>query len=94
MIYDAAVQISATVAVAAAGTRIRISVFEYSGTFADAAEITIDMDLETCKVGSTHTYTGVDGFWDLYPGDNDIIYEDSEGARSVAVRIEHKDKHG
>ena len=94
MIYDAAVQISASAAVVIAGLRIRISVFEYSGTLADGAIITIDTDLETCKVGPTHMYTGVDGFWYLCPGDNDLIYEDSGGSRSVAVTVEHKDKHG
>ncbi|QNK54576.1 phage distal tail protein [Paenibacillus sp. PAMC21692] len=61
------------------------------GPFGPGDKITVDSG--RLRVLRNGEYTAYDGdFFDLYPGENTLTYSDSNGARTVQVRVTWRDR--
>lgn len=69
------------------------SVFVWSGSWENGETIIIDLEAKTMTIDGTNVLHQVSGeFFQLLVGENEIIYEDAESARTVAFTMTHRDR--
>ncbi|MCE5190924.1 MAG: phage tail family protein [Actinomycetia bacterium] len=94
VVCDGASQITVTGALALLAWRLAAGgSIAFTGSFANGSVIVIDTDAKTITVDGTNALHQMSGtFFKLAPGSNDIVYEDNGVARTVAAKVEHKDR--
>lgn len=79
--------------VTAGANRYNVKFITFTGAFAPGDQIVIDMDKFKVTLNGDSVLKLVSGdFFSLAPGDNDLTYEDSEGSRTVRIRISNTDR--
>lgn len=88
-----AVTLSGEGTMTAAANRYNVKFITFSGAFDPGDQIVIDMDKFKVTLNGDSALKQISGdFFSLAPGDNELTYEDSEGSRTVRIRISNTDR--
>jgi len=90
-ICDGVIAISATSELELVGLAYWTALLGYTGTLTTGDKLVIDTDAMTVKLNRADARASFTGkFWQLWPGINEVIWTDNDGARNATLKLEHE----
>ena len=85
--------LAAGAALACDARRYRVSAFTWSGDLDPSSQIEIDVENCTVELDGTDDVSEFAGeLFDMLPGVNVLTYEDSEGSRTIFLKVVKRDR--